>query len=58
MKPETPTPTPIPTPTPEMLETLLKLLPEIANYLECCVESNRHDPDDSVHLLEALQPFL
>ncbi len=52
MKPETPTP------TPEMLETLLKLLPEIANYLECCVETNRHEPDDSVHLLEALQPFL
>lgn len=43
---------------PDMVSKLIHLLPDIANYLECCVETNHHDPDDSVHLLEALQPFL
>lgn len=44
---------------PDLVSKLLHLLPDIANYLECCVETNRHDSaDDSAPLLEALQPFL
>lgn len=43
---------------PDLVCTLLGLIPNIANYLECCVETNRHDPDDSAALLESLQPFL
>lgn len=43
---------------PDLVCTLLGLIPDIANYLECCVETNRHDPDDSALLLKSLQPFL
>ena len=31
-----------------------KLVVELMNYLECCVETNRHDPDDSASLLAEL----
>jgi len=31
-----------------------KLVVELMNYLECCVETNRHDPDDSTPLLAEL----
>lgn len=32
-----------------------KLVVELMNYLECCVETNRHDPDDSTPLLKELE---
>ena len=31
-----------------------KLVVDLLNYLECCVETNRHDPDDSTPLLKEL----
>ncbi len=37
-----------------MIHVPEKLVVELLNYLECCVETNRHDPDDSVSLLQEL----
>lgn len=31
-----------------------KLVVDLMNYLECCVETNRHEPDDSTSLLAEL----